>query len=89
MNPITYFWIILIALAFMVGYCDKKYCMLKDISTANRRPYSWSRVQLAWWTVIVLASFVAIIIKYGHAPQLNESTLILLSLLQESLMLMI
>jgi hypothetical protein len=54
--------------------------MLKDISTANRRPYSWSRVQLAWWTVIVLASFIAIMIKYHNAPQLNQSTLILLGI---------
>lgn len=54
--------------------------MLKDISTAKVKPYSWSKVQLAWWTIIILASFIAIIIQTHSAPDLNSSTLILLGI---------
>lgn len=55
--------------------------MLRDISKApGHQPYSWARVQLAWWTVIVLSSFIAILWNKGAAPTLNSSTVILLGI---------
>jgi len=55
--------------------------MLRDISKAgSHQPYSWARVQLAWWTVIVLSSFVAILWGKGIAATLNSSTVILLGI---------
>lgn len=54
--------------------------MLKDISKAKPQPYSWSRVQLAWWTIIVLTCFITVLIKYHSAPELNQSTVILLGI---------
>ena len=78
--PVLSFWIIFIILVFAVIYCDRKYCMLKDKSIGKPPPYSWARVQLAWWSVIVMASFVAVIIKYHVAPTLNESTVILIGI---------
>lgn len=55
--------------------------MLRDTSKATgHQPYSWARVQLAWWTVIVLASFIAILWHMGVAPTLNSSTVILLGI---------
>ena len=80
MSPIIVFWIVFALLSISVLYCNKHYCMLKDTSAAVRQPYSWSRVQLAWWTVIVLSSFIAIMIEYNHAPGLNTSTVILIGI---------
>jgi hypothetical protein len=76
------FWIIFAILFFSILIFDKKYCMLRDISkSAGHQPYSWSRVQLAWWTVIVLTSFITIIlVEKGIAPTLNSSTVILLGI---------
>ena len=80
MNPQLYFWIAFAVLACCVVYCNKNYCMLRDMSNAKKRPYSWARVQLAWWTVIVLSSFIAIMARYKVAPGLDESTVILLGI---------
>lgn len=80
MNPQIIFWLAFAVLGISVAYCSKKYCMLKDSSTAVKQPYSWSRVQLAWWTVIILSSFIAILIIYNEAPTLTTSTVILLGI---------
>lgn len=80
MNPQIIFWLAFAVLGISVAYCSKKYYMLKDNSTALKRPYSWSRVQLAWWTVIILSSFITILITYNEAPTLTTSTVILLGI---------
>ncbi|RKR84046.1 hypothetical protein BDD43_4265 [Mucilaginibacter gracilis] len=80
MNPIYVFWLLFAALLATIGYCNQKFCMLKDLSKAEKQPYSWSRVQLAWWTVIVLSAFTTIMIDRGDAPQLRLSTVILLGI---------
>jgi hypothetical protein len=80
MNPQISFCIIFIALVLAVIYCNRKYCMLKDTSIPNFQPYSWSRVQLAWWSIIVLTSFITILIGKGAAPELNQSTVILIGI---------
>ncbi len=80
MNPILSFWAIFATIALLVIYCDLKYDMLKDASISVKKPYSWSRVQLAWWIVIVLSAFIAIICKFDIAPTLNESTVILIGI---------
>ena len=75
------FWLIAALLSFAIIFLDKKYCMLRDISkAATHQPYSWARVQMAWWTIIVLSSFIAIFWSKHAAPSLNTSTLILLSI---------
>lgn len=75
------FWITFAILLFAVVFFDKTNCMLRDISKASgHQPYSWARVQLAWWTVIVLSSFIAILWGKGIAPTLNSSTVILLGI---------
>jgi uncharacterized protein with PQ loop repeat len=75
-----YFFLVLGALVFCIAWCDKKYDMLRDTSTANQRPYSFARVQLAWWTVIVLASFISILISRNEAPTFHLSTTVLLGM---------
>ena len=80
MRPQIYFWIIVLSLAFIVIICDRKFDMLRDISKAKPKPYSWSRVQLAWWMIIVLSCFTAILVFHQQAPDLNQSTLVLLGI---------
>jgi hypothetical protein len=74
------FWATFIVLAALVYIFDKKYYMLRDNSTATPRPYSFARVQLAWWTIIVMVSFISIIIARGVAPTFDTSTLYLLGI---------
>lgn len=80
MNPQITFWLAFAVLGIAVAYCSYKYCMLKDNSTAVKQPYSWSRVQLAWWTVIILSAFIAILFSYNEAPTLTTSTVVLLGI---------
>ena len=80
MSPQIIFWITFAVLGLAVSYCSRKYCMLKDNSSAIKQPYSWSRVQLAWWTVIILSAFIAILFTYNQAPTLTTSTVILLGI---------
>ena len=56
--------------------------MLRDISAApkGKKPFSFSRLQLAWWTVIILSAFISILIAKGVSPTFHESTLILLGI---------
>ena len=80
MNYLIY-WATFIVLLALVYFFDKKYFMLRDNSTAVPRPYSFSRVQLAWWSVIILAAFISIIIiSKGTAPTFDTSTLYLLGI---------
>ena len=74
------FWVLFVLLTAGVVICDRKFNMLRDISKASPRPFSWSRVQLAWWTIIILSSFTAIMLQTGHAPNLHSSTLVLLGI---------
>lgn len=79
MSPYTVYIITLAVLAGCIVYLDVKHNLLRDTSTATHRPYSFSRVQLAWWTIIILASFASIIMAKG-VPTLDGSTLILLGI---------
>jgi len=79
-HPQVWFTIIFLVLGFTVVLLDNKYDMLKDTSTPNLKPYSWSRVQLAWWSIIVLTSFATILLCTGSAPELYQSTIVLLGI---------
>ncbi len=80
MNPQVCFGIVLLLMAIIIIFFDRKYAMLRDTSSATKKPYSYSRVQLAWWTVIVLSSFIAIFIVKCDAPTMERSQLILLGI---------
>jgi hypothetical protein len=43
-------------------------------------PYSWARTQLAFWTVIVLSSFLYLFFKFNEIPGLDQVNLILLGI---------
>lgn len=74
------FWVVFLVLTGLIIFCDRKYGMLKDISKVSPAPYSWARVQLALWTVIILTSFITIFIHAGIAPEFSMSTIILLGI---------
>lgn len=74
------FWMVFWGLWLIVIYCDRKYSLLRDISSATRKPYSFARVQLAWWSVIILAAFISIAATRGKIPVFDSSTLILLGI---------
>lgn len=57
-----------------------RYNLLNDASKATKKPFSYARVQLAWWTFIVLSIFISIIIAGGRIPILDSSTLVLIGL---------
>ncbi|WP_460570010.1 hypothetical protein [Flaviaesturariibacter terrae] len=90
MPPQILFWIPFLVLFGAVVFCDRRWCMLRDLSQPSPQPYSWSRVQLAWWTVIILSSFIAITwvgylpagsaVRVFQAPTLNGAAVILLGI---------
>lgn len=80
------FWLPFVLLAAIIFFLDRRFGTLRDLSNANIQPYSWARVQLAWWTVIILSSLIAIVWKDmqtdppGNLPSLHYSTLVLLGI---------
>lgn len=72
--------LIIIALILIVRFLDKKHNLLRDTSTAKVKPYSFSRVQLLFWFLIILSSYIHVIFCQFILPEANESILILLGL---------
>lgn len=71
---------LLLAVTAIVLIFDFKYGSLKDESAAVKKPYSFGRVQLSWWTVIIFSAFVACAIVTRLLPNLDPSLLILLGI---------
>lgn len=67
-------------IVFIAIYLGVKTEILKAPGSHNDGPYSFSRVQLMWWTVIVGACFIILFGKTGEYDVINQSTLILLSI---------
>jgi len=80
MDPRLIYLLIFALLLATIVYLQKNYCILCDVSTAKPRPFSFSRVQLTWWTFLILASIVAVILATGQIPNLDDSTLGLLGI---------
>ncbi|MTK53603.1 hypothetical protein [Paludibacter sp.] len=74
------FWLVFFALLAVYVYLDLKHDLLRDQSTATRKPWSFARTQLAWWTLIIMSAFVAVLVKCNTAPDLTSSALILLGI---------
>jgi hypothetical protein len=75
------FWIVFTALLLLVLFLNAKYGMLRDDSTlVIKKPYSFARTQLTWWSVIVLSSFIAVFFARGEILTFNVSALILLGI---------
>lgn len=79
-NSSLILWITVALLLLLIILLDKKYYLLRDVSVAKQKPYSYSRVQLSWWTIIIIASFISIFITKGNLPILDSSLIILLGI---------
>lgn len=69
-------------LASKTGLCrdesfDTNGQIIKEI---HKRPYSYSRVQLFWWTIIILSSYIFFYGITGVLPPLNSTAAMLLGL---------
>jgi hypothetical protein len=64
-------WLIIYLL--IVAYLDMKFQLLRDTSSADKKPYSLSRVQLAWWIGFILCAFVSIVFDKDN-PSLSIPT---------------
>ncbi|MFA7242807.1 MAG: hypothetical protein WC091_22100 [Sulfuricellaceae bacterium] len=54
---------------------------LRDSSElANNKPYSFARVQMWWWTIIVLGSFLGVYAVSGNQWTINATCLVLLGI---------
>lgn len=80
MNAYLIFCITVLVIVVIIVILDRKYQLLRDISVATEKPYSLSRVQLAWWTIIIFSAATTILFKRGIFPTFDQSTLILLGI---------
>ncbi|KAA5532149.1 hypothetical protein F0919_15220 [Taibaiella lutea] len=72
--------IVFACLFFLAIWLQKRFCIICDATSVKPKPYSYSRLQLLWWTFLVFASFISILIASGTIPTLDSSTLILLGI---------
>lgn len=74
------FWLVLLSFLLLFLWLGIRFNLLKDKSTATVKPFSYARVQLTWWTLIIVSSFVSIFLSKGNLPLLDSSIIILLGL---------
>lgn len=79
MNHTIYFLVLASSLITII-LLQLRYSIISDSSTAAPKPYSLARVQLVWWTFIILSSFISIVLASGQIPTFDNSTLILLGI---------
>jgi len=77
LDPFVTFPFSFIVLVLVVRSLDRNRGMLRDVSTAAKKPFSFARTQLAWWSIIILASIISDLISFGRIPDLTGSTLVL------------
>lgn len=64
----------------MAVWMQKRFCILCDASSIDPKPFSYARLQLLWWTFIILVSFISILAATGKMPTFDTSTLLLLGI---------
>jgi len=74
-------------LIFLSLYLMKNTSLCKDLSyypgtndlrPVDKRPYSYSKVQLLWWTTIILSTFLTYVIYTGYLISFTPSMVLLL-----------
>lgn len=80
MNPQYILYINVVILFSLVLVLNWKFNLLKDSSIAAIRPYSQAKVQMAWWSLIILASYFTIMFTHRAIPNLDKSAIILYSI---------
>lgn len=79
-REIVFQYLVPILVIFLGLYLAMKTEILKDHSTSDDKPYSFSRSQLLWWTLIILCCFSIYYGIKGSIGTLNKSSLILLGI---------
>lgn len=79
-TPIIIYWIVLSSFLLLFAWLGIKFNLLRDKSTAIKKPFSYARVQLCWWTIIIISSFVSIFLSKGNLPILDSSLIVLLGI---------
>jgi len=57
---------------------DDSYDTKDQLKIAQRRPYSYGKVQLFWWTMIILSCYILFYALTGYLLPLNSTTILLL-----------
>lgn len=77
----------LAASATLVALLVGSYILLQDDNAlrdsselANNKPYSFARVQMWWWTIIILGSFLGVYAVSGNYWPINATCLVLLGI---------
>lgn len=70
----------LLLFAFSSICRDESYDENGVLRPYKERPYSYSRVHLFWWTMIILGCYIAFLALYGHLVPLNMTTVVMLGL---------
>ncbi len=76
---LIYFFVFALLL-FLAIFLQQKFCIICDTSADKPKTYSYSRLQLLWWSFIVFASFITTVIASGQIPVFDSSTIILLGI---------
>lgn len=64
----------------LTGWLLVKTDALRDTSTAKDKPYSFSRVQLLWWTLVVVCSELIVLFVYGKLLNITTTCLELMGI---------
>lgn len=80
MNPIIFAVVLVVLLWAAAIYLSLKTDILKDFSTGTTKPYSFSRTQLMWWTLIIASCYILAFAHYENLPAINSTTLALLGI---------
>lgn len=80
MNAQVVYLLVFILGVVMAVWMQRRFCILCDASTIDPKPFSYARLQLLWWTFIVLISFISILAATGKIPEFDTSILLLLGI---------
>ncbi|WP_343693896.1 hypothetical protein [Chitinophaga sp.] len=80
MNAQVIYLLVFILGVVMAIWMQKRFCILCDASNIDPKPFSYARLQLLWWTFIILVSFISILAATGKMPTFDTSTLLLLGI---------
>ncbi|TND08834.1 MAG: hypothetical protein FD123_1688 [Bacteroidetes bacterium] len=76
------YWIFFCLFIALLLFLEKSGGIFRDSSnllpTGGKKPFSLSRILLAWWVLIILPGFTAILIGTGFIPVLSSQMLVLL-----------
>lgn len=73
-------WGLIGIVVILFSFVSIRHNMLKDNEGGSKGTYSWSRTQLAWWTLIIFISYIYTASVTKDVNQLNNTVVILLGI---------